>query len=477
MGHMDAGVGATDKSGWCRIAGVIPRQGRNGPGVRLVQKVTGPEARPGSCSVHGDGGTIRSESMAVSRAWGWLRPVRPPLLVRCLGVISAVPLALTEWPDAGLRSLGPSPVGAAPIQGQAIVALAAAVYLFYWIRVWPRQSLLLVGFLVAAMALLAAVGPELGKGVGDDLWIYAAIMAGCGLPMRIGLPVVGLLAALLLILPGSQEGMVMGASTIQLAVNGPSRTIAAGSLPGWPPAVMAMAARVLPLIVIGCAAIVLTSLASTNDELRAAQMRLARLAVDEERARLSRDLHDLLGHNLALMALKAELATRLLDKPDHPGMKEVDDLKLMARSALGDLREVVDGARAPTLASELDGARMAAQAADIDLLVENELEGVLKPDVEAVCAWVVREGMTNVVKHSGARRCRLCIEQRGGTVAVVVDDDGVGGSGGARGSGLNGLRERIAPLGGRLQVRPRGGSLGGFQLAARLPAGAAEAAS
>lgn len=407
--------------------------------------------------------------MAVSRAWGRLRPVRLPLLVRCLGVISALPLALSVWPDPGLRAFGPS-ISAGPIQGQAIVALAAALYLFYWIRVWPRQSLLLVGLLVTAMALLAAVAPELDRGVGDDLWIYAAVMAGCGLPIRVGLPVIGLLAGLLLILSGSQGGVVMGASTIQLDVNGPPKAVAAGSLISPHAPVIAMAARVLPLVVIGCAATVLTFLASTNDELRAAQMRLARLAVDEERARLSRDLHDLLGHDLSLMALKAELATRLLDRPDHPAMKEVDDLKLMARSALGDLREVVGGARVPTLASELDGARIAAQAATIDLIVEDQQAGVLAPEVEAVCAWVVREGVTNVVKHSGARRCRLRIEQHGGTVWVVVADDGRGGSVGARGSGLKGLGERIAALGGSLHVGPRGGMLGGFQLAARLPA-------
>lgn len=414
--------------------------------------------------------------MAVSRAWGWSRPVRLPLLVRCLGVISAVPLALTVWPDGVLRQFGQVAGSAGLIQGQVTGALAAGVYLFYWIRVWPRRSWLQVGLLVAAMSLLAAAGPHVTAGTGDDLWIYVAIMAGCGLPIPLSLPVIGLLAALLLILPGS-GGVAVGASTIQVNVEGPIKAVA--GVPGvtGSSSLVSMAARALPLIVIGCAAIVLTFLASTNAELRAAQTRLARLAVDEERARLSRDLHDLLGHNLALIALKAELATRLLEQPEHPATKEVDDLKLMARSALRDLREVVGGARLPTLAGELDGARIAAQAAAIDLLIEDEQAGVLAPEVEAVCAWVVREGMTNVVKHSGARRCRLRIERDGGAVAVLVDDDGQGASGSARGSGLKGLGERIAAAGGGLHIRPRGGHLGGFGLAARLPAGVRESAA
>lgn len=404
--------------------------------------------------------------MAVSRAWVWSRPIRLPLLVRCLGVLSALPLGQGLLPDPGPKG---GPVSA---EGQVVLVLAAAVYLFYWIRVWPRQSRLRVGSLVAAMALLAAAGLALGpnRRVGDDLWIYAAVMAGCGLSPRVSLPAIGLLAVLLQVLHGP-AGVVVGASTVQVNLGG------ADASPLTPPLLLVtMVARALPLIGIGCAAAVLTSLARTNAELHAAQAQLARLAVDEERARLSRDLHDLLGHNLSLMALKAELATRLLDQPEHPATEEIQDLKLMARSALADLREVVSGARLPTLAGELEGARIAAQAAAIDLLVEDEQAGVLAPDVEAVCAWIVREGMTNVVKHSGARRCRLRIEQHGGTVVVVVADDGRGGSGSVRGSGLKGLGERIAALGGGLDVRPRGGVLGGFQLAARLPAGAGEAA-
>lgn len=415
--------------------------------------------------------------MAVSRGRGWSRPVRLlPLLVRCLGVLSAVPLGMAVWHGPGLKRLGPAALSADPVAGRVVLVLAASVYLFYWTRVWPRTPRLLVGSLVVAMALLAAAGHDLTRGVGDDLWIYAAVIAGCGLPPRVSLPVIGLLAALLLVPPGP-AGVVMGASTVQVNLGGPLRagTHASPLTPAL--SLIAMAARALPLIVIGCAVTVLTFLARTNAELHTAQTQLARLAVEEERARLSRDLHDLLGHNLSLMALKAELAARLLDQPEHPATEEVQHLKLMARSALGDLREVVAGGRLPTLAGELDGARIAARAAAIDLLVEDERTGVLAPEVEAVCAWIVREGMTNVVKHSGARRCRLRIEQHSRTLVVVVADDGRGGSTGDRGSGLKGLGERIAALSGELHVRPRGGVLGGFELAARVPGGAGEAAS
>ena len=94
---------------------------------------------------------------------------------------------------------------------------------------------------------------------------------------------------------------------------------------------------------------------------------------------------------------------------------------------------------------------------------------MLAPEVEAACAWIIREGLTNVVKHSGARRCRVRIEQHDSTLLVMIADDGRGGTGSDWGSGLRGLGERIGALGGRLLVHPHDDLLGGFQLAAELP--------
>ena len=126
----------------------------------------------------------------------------------------------------------------------------------------------------------------------------------------------------------------------------------------------------------------------------------------EERERFARDLHDLLGHSLSVIALKAELAGRLL--PDDAAERggEVGELEQVARAALGEVRDAVSGYRQPTLDGELAGARMALSAAGIEADVQR-VRGALDPDVEAVLAWAVREGATNVIRHSGARHCTL----------------------------------------------------------------------
>jgi two-component system sensor histidine kinase DesK len=143
-------------------------------------------------------------------------------------------------------------------------------------------------------------------------------------------------------------------------------------------------------------------------KLNEARAELARTAVAEERLRISRDLHDLLGHSLSVIALKAELAGRLL--PERPGeaVGEIAELETVARGALSEVREAVSGYRQPTLDGELAGARMALSAAGIDTDVVRQ-PTVLDPSVEGVLAWAVREGATNVIRHSGARHCQLTI--------------------------------------------------------------------
>ncbi|HEX4216229.1 MAG TPA: histidine kinase [Candidatus Dormibacteraeota bacterium] len=383
--------------------------------------------------------------------------------------MSALPLALSIWTfllGAGLITPADGAIWWQGAEHLAIAAMAALLYLVYWLWVWPRRSHAWVVPLVAGMGLLALLDQMLGNGPDEEVLIYAAVVAGCGLAPTASLPAIAILALLTLISVGTTG--VAFTPNLQTHVTGPASVERAMAVPM---AVLSTATSALPVIVIGGGAVLLTFLARANAELHAARLRLARAAVDEERVRLSRDLHDLLGHSLSLMALKAELASRLLDRPEHPATAELEDLKLMARTTLADLREVVGGARLPTLAGELDGARIAAEAASIHLSIEDRRGGALAPEVEAACAWIVREGMTNVVKHSGARRCRLRIEQQDGTLSVIVADDGRGGAGTGRGSGLRGLGERISAVGGQLRVEPRNGAMGGFQLAARMPLG------
>lgn len=218
-------------------------------------------------------------------------------------------------------------------------------------------------------------------------------------------------------------------------------------------------------------------LAETNQALHVARAELARSAVTEERERFARDLHDLLGHSLSVIALKAELAGRLL--PDRPqeAQTHVAELEGVARDALREVREAVSGYRRPALAAEIEGARMALEAAGITLDVGLPAQE-LPTEVEAVLAWTVREGTTNVIRHSGARACRIvaAASPDGGRASVAIEDDGGGphaaGSGDG-GNGLAGLRERALALDGTVDAGPHADGRPGFRLQVSVPLGSA----
>ena len=224
---------------------------------------------------------------------------------------------------------------------------------------------------------------------------------------------------------------------------------------------------------VGLLMVLVRDLRVRNDELLEARAELARMAVAEERERFARDLHDLLGHTLSVIALKAELAGRLLPGRPDDAAREIGDVKSVARSALSEVREAVSGYRQPTLDGELEGARMALSAAGIAAEV-SRVPVSLAPDVEAVLAWSVREGATNVIRHSRARRCLVTVtaDLVNASVEVVDDGSGVDGlvNGGGRGNGLAGLAERAGGLRGRVDAGPRPG--GGFGLLVTVPVSA-----
>ncbi len=242
-----------------------------------------------------------------------------------------------------------------------------------------------------------------------------------------------------------------------------------GQIVGW----------VASTVGIGLLLLVMRDLRIRNDELSAARAELAGMAVAEERERFARDLHDLLGHSLSVIALKAELAGRLLpDRPDEAGA-EITELEQVARGALSEVRDAVSGYRRPTLDGELSGARMALSAAGIRTDLDRS-PTALDPEVEAVLAWAVREGATNVIRHSDARHCTVTIRSSLTDAAVEIVDDGVGqGSSradlhdkmeranGRSGHGLAGLTERARILHGRVEA----GALpqGGYRLAVTVP--------
>jgi two-component system sensor histidine kinase DesK len=184
-----------------------------------------------------------------------------------------------------------------------------------------------------------------------------------------------------------------------------------------------------------------------NIEVLAVREENARLALEDERNRFARDLHDILGHSLTVITVKAELANRLIDVDADRARAELDDLERLSRDALADVRRAVEGYRELTLPGELSRARTALSAAEIAADLPNSTDGV-PSDVRELFAWTIREGITNVIRHSGASRCTVLL----GEHEVEVRDDGRGaelsGSAQSTGNGLTGLRERAGALGG-----------------------------
>ncbi|MGW2796053.1 sensor histidine kinase [Streptomyces sp. NPDC001221] len=216
---------------------------------------------------------------------------------------------------------------------------------------------------------------------------------------------------------------------------------------------------------------VVLSLSEAVRELRAAREELARRAVEEERLRFSRDLHDLLGHTLSVIVVKSEAARRLAPRDMEAALAQVTDIESVGRQALTEIREAVTGYREGSLATELDRARSALTAAGIEPRVRRS-GSPLAPQAEALLGWVVREAVTNAVRHSGAAHCRITIEGTPERVRLTVDDDGAGAPAqpapeGGGGTGLQGLTERLAAAGGSLRAGPS--PRGGFTVTAELP--------
>ena len=290
---------------------------------------------------------------------------------------------------------------------------------------WGRGS-------VAAMfALSLAILPAIGESA-LGMFAFIAVVALFALPRRPAM----VLAAVLVLSP----------STVPYLV------------PGWEPRFdLSFSIFLACLIVLG-----VTQLLQRNSELAAAREEIARLAVADERNRLARDLHDLLGHSLTVVAVKAELAGRLVRMAPERAEEEIGDVQRLARQSLRDVRAAVAGYAQASLAAELAGAQAALTSAGIEPELPEDVEQV-PPERRELFGWVVREGVTNVVRHSGAKRCRIRVTPR----EVEVTDDGQGPDGTATGRGLAGLRERAEAAGGSLTVghAPERG----FTLRVRVP--------
>jgi two-component system sensor histidine kinase DesK len=223
----------------------------------------------------------------------------------------------------------------------------------------------------------------------------------------------------------------------------------------------------------GLLTIVIKYLRRANRDLQVAREEIARLAVEAERLRFARDLHDLLGHHLARIALQSEVAETLAPTATEQAVAAMHEVGSVARTALQEVRAAVAGYRQPSLAGEVRGAKELLAASGIGMRYEG-VQAAVPPAVEAVLAWAVREGVTNVVKHSRARTCTIRFISMDGLAGIEVADDGPGARRdgaqpalGTGGSGLAGLAERAAALDGRCEAGPSPD--GGFVLSVVLP--------
>lgn len=216
---------------------------------------------------------------------------------------------------------------------------------------------------------------------------------------------------------------------------------------------------------------------ATERELRAAREEIASLAIMTERLRIARDLHDLLGHNLSLIALKSELARRLLAAAPERAAIEIGDVENVARTTLEEVREAVANYRQPTLANELHAASEILAAAGITYRYQEGSKrnaAALPASLEAVLSWAVREGVTNVIRHSHARQCVIHMTRDQQCACIEVLDDGPGSAvspstvtASNGGNGLRGLKERVVTLGGTCETGLR--TTGGFRLSVSVP--------
>lgn len=297
--------------------------------------------------------------------------------------------------------------------------------------------------LLAAMAGLGVVGTPFNAAAGVFI-VYAAALAGRLSPVRRAVVTVAVLAGL--------AGLTFLVSPTPV----PWR---------W----LAVLPIVVFVLVIGATGIIDGERARTQAQLRRADEEIQRLATIAERERIARDLHDLLGHTLSVIVLKAELASRLVPTDPERARHEMRDVEETARTALGEVRTAVAGYRAKGLGAELVTSQRALAAAGVDVDATVDLP-VLPAEHEAALALALREAVTNVVRHADARRASIRARATAEDVELEVTDDGRG-AGARDGAGLSGMRERVAALGGRVDLLsgPGGSPRPGTRLLVRLP--------
>ena len=308
------------------------------------------------------------------------------------------------------------------VVGLVATVAFAATYMSLWVQMRSGRMRLVIDppvrftlpYLVALVALGTVMIAALGE-AGTAAIVYVGVSVVMVSPFRLAAPVIVLL--------------VVG-------------SLALGAIEDWG----SQAGLAFGVLAAGVAVFGIRTVMRRNIELLKAEQENAHLAVENERTRFARDLHDILGHSLTVITVKAELAQRLMDQhtleATDRARAEIADLERLSRDALADVRRAVEGYRELTLPGELARARVALAAAEIDAHLPNSTDDV-PTELRELFAWTVREGVTNVIRHSGARICEVSLSP----TSAEVRDDGRGPVAPGSGSGLNGLRERAGAVG------------------------------
>jgi two-component system sensor histidine kinase DesK len=235
---------------------------------------------------------------------------------------------------------------------------------------------------------------------------------------------------------------------------------------GWPFSL----ATVLLLIVIAGSNLILVEQSRADRRLRAALEENVALASVAERERIARDLHDVLGHTLSVVVLKAELAGRLIPLDSARAVAEIGDVERTARAALGEIRDAIAGYRARGLAAEVEAAGRTLNAAGVAFVLEGAPLNCtsLTPKEETAFALALREAVTNIVRHARATTCCVRHATEGGHIRLIIEDNGEHAVA-REGNGLRGMRERIESLGGRVSLEAGLENSTGTRLTLELP--------
>jgi two-component system, NarL family, sensor histidine kinase DesK len=313
----------------------------------------------------------------------------------------------------------PSVQGASRGMWAALIA-ATIVFLFLYFRAYWEEGLRLVAC-AAGIVLLGVLFARFNSGSGV-FFIYGASFLAQLTPVRRAIR--GVLAVV----------AVLAAVTL------------AWHLPLW----YWLPSGVFTLL-IGGINLHFREVSRANAKLHMAQEEVEQLAKTAERERIARDLHDLLGHTLSLITLKAELAGKVLERDPERAGREIREVERISREALREVRTAVAGYRSQGLPAELARARLALEGAGVK--PEHFAQPVdLEPAEETVLALALRESVTNIIRHAAASTCRITLEQTATETRLEVCDDGRGGAA-PEGIGLASMRERVEGLGGRLERR------------------------